>query len=439
MARTTSRKAEFECVQCGWSTPKWAGRCSRCGGWGSLTEPASLPGGAAAIGGPGRLRLVASRTGGAEPIDVVDATPVRAWATGIGEFDRVLGGGIVPGSVILLAGEPGVGKSTLLLDVAARAAREGRRVLYATGEESAAQVKLRAERIEALADQLYLVATGDLAELLGHMDEVAPALVLVDSVQTLSAEGVDGVAGGVAHVRGVTGELVAQAKSRGTAVILVGHVTKDGSVAGPRTLEHLVDVVCSFEGDAKGALRMLRASKNRYGSADEVGCFELGESGLREVADPSGLFTRPSGPALPGSVIAVTLEGRRPLAVEVQALVGPSALPSPRRATSGIDPARLAMVLAVLQRRAKIALATQDVYVSTVGGARVVEPGLDLAIAVACASAHWDTPVEQNLTAVGEVGLGGEVRAVSGIGRRVAEAARLGLTRAIVPPGTRAA
>ncbi|MDR1294350.1 MAG: DNA repair protein RadA [Bifidobacteriaceae bacterium] len=439
MARTTSRKTEFECVECGWSTPKWAGRCSRCGGWGSLAEPASLHGASATTGGPGRLRLVSSQSGGPERIDAIDAAPVRPWTTGIGEFDRVLGGGIVPGSVILLAGEPGVGKSTLLLDVAARAAREGRRVLYATGEESAAQVKLRAERIGALADQLYLVATGDLGELLGHMDAVAPSLVFVDSVQTLSADEIEGVAGGVAHVRGVTGALVAQAKARTTAVVLVGHVTKDGSVAGPRTLEHLVDVVCSFEGDAKGALRMLRASKNRYGSADEVGCFELGETGLRQVVDPSGLFTQPGGMPVPGSVVGVTLEGRRPLAVEVQALVGPSALPSPRRATSGVDSSRLAMVLAVLQRRAKMALATQDVYVSTVGGARVVEPGLDLAIAVACASAHWDTPVDQGLAVIGEVGLGGEVRAVPGIARRVAEAARLGLARAIVPAGTSAA
>jgi DNA repair protein RadA/Sms len=369
----------------------------------------------------------------------VDTAPVRARATGIGEFDRVLGGGIVPGSVILLAGEPGIGKSTLLLDVAARAARSGQRVLYATGEESAAQVKLRADRIGASAPGLYLAATADLAELLGHTDQVGAHLTIVDSVQTLSAEGVEGVPGGVAHVRGVTAELVAHAKARHLAVVLVGHVTKEGAVAGPRTLEHLVDVVCSFEGEAHGALRLLRATKNRYGSAEEVGCFELGESGLREVVDPSGLFTRPGDAAAPGSAIGLALEGRRPLAVEVQALVAPSTLPSPRRATSGIDASRLAMVLAVLQRRVKIGLASQDIYVSTVGGARVVEPALDLAIAVACAGARWDTPARPGTAVIGEVGLGGEVRPVRGVDRRVTEAARLGFTRVVVTSGTRAA
>ncbi|MDR1426943.1 MAG: DNA repair protein RadA, partial [Bifidobacteriaceae bacterium] len=449
MVRTATGKTEFECVECGWSTPKWAGRCGRCGGWDCLVECTMTSRGnrtrvplSPGPGTSGGLRLVpglGGQSGGPESIERIDATPVRAWPTGIGEFDRVLGGGIVPGSVILLAGEPGVGKSTLLLDVAARAARSGRRVLYATGEETASQVKLRAERIGALAPELYLVATGDLGELVTHMNEVGPELVFVDSVQTLSAEGVEGAPGGVAHVRGVTGELVAQAKARNTAAILVGHVTKEGAVAGPRTLEHLVDVVCCFDGESRTALRMLRASKNRYGSAEEVGCFELGEGGLREITDPSGLFVQAEDAAAPGCSIGLALEGRRPIAAEVQALVVPSALPSPRRTTSGVDGSRLAMVLAVLQRRAKIVLSNQDVYVSTVGGARVVEPALDLAIAVALAGARWDLPGIPGTAVIGEVGLGGEVRAVRGMARRLAEAARLGFTRAVVPDGTSAA
>lgn len=379
---------------------------------------------------------MAEPSGKPEPIGSVDASAVAAWPTGIGEFDRVLGGGIVPGSVVLLAGDPGVGKSTLLLDVAARAARDGRRVLYATGEETAAQVRLRADRIGALAPDLFLLSTGDLSELLRHVDDLRPDLVFVDSVQTLSAAGLDGVPGGVAHVREVTGELVAAAKARNIAVVLVGHVTKDGTVAGPRTLEHLVDVVCSFEGDTKGALRMLRASKNRYGSAEEIGCFELGDAGLREVSDPSGLFVRHEDWAFPGTAIGVALEGRRPVAVEIQALVAPSALASPRRTTSGVDSSRLAMCLATLQRRARIPLATQDVYVSTVGGARGTEPALDGAIVVACASAHWDIPAIPGTVVVGEVGLTGEMLKVRGARRRLAEAARLGFTRAVVPPGT---
>jgi DNA repair protein RadA/Sms len=365
----------------------------------------------------------------------VDAEEVRAWPTGVGELDRVLGGGIVPGSVILLSGEPGVGKSTLLLDVAARAARAGRRVLYATGEETANQVRLRAERIGALAPGLLLAALDDLGEVIGEVERSDPSLLLVDSIQTLGAGGAEGAPGGVAHVRAVTAALVREAKERRLAVVVVGHVTKDGSIAGPRTLEHLVDVVCHFDGERHTALRLLRASKNRYGPADEIGCFELGEEGIREVADPSGLFVRPVAEPASGTCVGIAMEGRRPLAVEVQALIAPSALASPRRTTSGLDSARLAMILAVLQRRTGVGLANQDVYASTVGGARLREPAFDLAIALACASARWDLPIPPGTAAIGEVGLSGEVRAVAGLERRLGEAARLGLSRAVVPAG----
>jgi DNA repair protein RadA/Sms len=352
------------------------------------------------------------------------------------ELDRVLGGGLVPGAVVLLAGEPGVGKSTLLLDVAARAARGGRRVLYVTGEESAGQVRLRAERIRALDPALLLAAETDLGTLLGHVDAVAPDLLVVDSVQTIASAQVEGSAGGVTQVREVAAALIAVAKERDIPTILVGHVTKDGSIAGPRTLEHLVDVVCQFEGERHSRLRLVRASKNRFGPTDEVGCFDLSETGIVGLADPSGLFLSQALHHVPGTCVTVTLDGRRPLPVELQALVAPSAIPNPRRTTSGVDSSRLAMVLAVLQRRVGVGLVDQDVYVSTVGGGRVLEPSADLAMALATVSARRDTALVADLVAVGEVGLAGEIRPVAGVGRRLAEAARIGFTRAVVPRGS---
>jgi DNA repair protein RadA/Sms len=339
--------------------------------------------------------------------------------------------------VILLAGEPGVGKSTLVLDAAARAARAGRRVLYATGEESAQQVRLRAERIGAVTHGLLLSTVCDLGEVLGEVEAAQPDLLIVDSVQTLGSAQVDGTPGGVAHVRAVTAALVREAKLRTMAVLMVGHVTKDGAVAGPRTLEHLVDVVCAFEGDKHTSLRLLRASKNRFGPADEVGCFELVETGIREVTDPSGRFVQGAGEAVSGTCVGMALEGRRPLAVEVQALVVSSVLASPRRTTSGIDSSRLAMVLAVLQRRCSLSMGAQDVYVSTVGGAQTREPSLDLAIALACASGRWDVPIEPGTVVIGEVGLGGQVRPVVGLDKRLGQAVRMGMSRAIVPAGSR--
>jgi DNA repair protein RadA/Sms len=305
----------------------------------------------------------------------------------VGELDRVLGGGLVPGAVVLLAGEPGVGKSTLLLDVAARVARAGARALYVSGEESAAQVRLRAGRIDALDDGLYLAAETDLAAVLGHLDAVAPQLLVLDSVQTIASADVDGVAGGVSQVREVAAALIRVAKERGLATVLVGHVTKDGAIAGPRLLEHLVDVVLSFEGDRHSRLRLVRATKNRFGPADEVGCFELGDDGIRSLADPTGLFLSRHADPVPGTCVTVTVEGRRPLLAEVQALVVPSQQPMPRRATSGLDAARVAMILAVLQRRGGVKVATMEVYAATVGGVRLAEPAADLALALAVAAA----------------------------------------------------
>ena len=440
VSQTTTRRARageraterpgFRCTECGWTTAKWVGRCGECQEWGSVVED----------GGPGasgpRTVAVAPTRNPARPIHEIDVESAAARPTGVEELDRVLGGGLVPGAVVLLAGEPGVGKSTLLLDVAARVARTGRRVLYITGEESAAQVRLRAGRIHALDPSLLLASETDLGTVLGHVESVDPDLLVLDSVQTFTSAQVEGSPGGVSQVREVTAALIAAAKSRALPVVLVGHVTKDGSVAGPRTLEHLVDVVCQFEGERHSRLRLLRATKNRYGPTDEVGCFDLSERGIVGLADPSGLFMSRLVSDVPGTCLTVTLEGRRPLAAEVQALVAPSVVPNPRRTTSGVDGSRLAMVLAVLQRRLGARLADQDVYVSTVGGARVVEPAADLALALAAVSGRENVPVHAGLVAIGEVGLAGEIRSVPGVGRRLAEAARLGCTRAVVPAGT---
>jgi DNA repair protein RadA/Sms len=337
--------------------------------------------------------------------------------------------------VVLLAGEPGVGKSTLLLEVAHRwAAGSGRPSLYITGEESAGQVRLRAERTGNLHERLYLAAESELSAVLGHVDAVAPGLLIVDSVQTISSALLDGAAGGVTQVRAMAGALVALAKERDLPVVLVGHVTKDGAVAGPRLLEHLVDVVLHFEGDRHSTLRLVRGVKNRFGPADEVGCFELREDGIAGVPDPSGLFLNRRDADVPGTAVTVVLEGKRPLLSEVQALVSKSYLPAPRRAVSGLDSARVAMALAVLEKRGRVRLGEQDVYAATVGGMRVVEPAADLALALAVASAHTDRPIPADLVVIGEVGLAGEVRRVPNVGRRLAEAARLGFTRALVPP-----
>jgi DNA repair protein RadA/Sms len=369
----------------------------------------------------------------AVPITEVSADLAARTLTGVSELDRVLGDGLVPGAVVLLAGEPGVGKSTLLLEVASRWAQAGRRTLYVSGEESAAQVRLRAGRTEALDEHLYLAAETDLGTVLGHIEEVEPSLLVLDSVQTVGTTEADGSPGGITQVREVTGALVRVAKRRSMAVIIVGHVTKDGAIAGPRMMEHLVDVVLAFEGDRHSGFRLVRATKNRYGPADEVGCFEMAEQGIISVPDPSGLFISRHADPVPGTAITVTMEGRRPLLAELQALVAPSPLPQPRRTSNGVDSGRLAMVLAVLERRCGVKLFNRDVYVSTVGGAKVGDPSADLAAAVAVASAAYDRSVAPRVAAIGEIGLAGELRRVPGTDRRLAEAARLGFTDAVVP------
>lgn len=421
---------KFECTECGWQTVKWVGRCPECQAWGSVEEKGQVT---------ARTTAARSAAAPAKTIADVDSSVAEFRATGIGELDRVLGGGLVPGAVILMAGEPGVGKSTLLLQAASAVARTHpeQPVLYLTGEESAAQVKKRAERIDSLADKLYLAAESDLGQALAQIEEIAPQLTIMDSVQTLSSAEVDGAAGGVTQIREVTAAMIEAAKRRNMTTILVGHVTKDGNIAGPRMLEHLVDVVCQFEGDRHSRLRLLRAVKNRYGPTDDVGCFDLGEDGLTSLSDPSGLFVSAMTERVSGTCITITLEGRRPLTAEVQALVAESQASQPRRAVSGLDSPRVSMLLAVLQRRAKLtALMKSEAYVATVGGVKITEPAADLSIALAVASAALEKPLPNRFLAFGEVGLAGEVRPVSGLQRRLQEAARLGFTHAIVPKNT---
>ncbi|OSM43634.1 DNA repair protein RadA [Nesterenkonia sp. PF2B19] len=419
----------FECSECGWQTVKWVGRCPECQSWGTVEEKEQVT---------ARTTAASNLAAPAQAIGDVDASVAEFRATGIGELDRVLGGGLVPGAVILMAGEPGVGKSTLLLQVASAVAQAhpDQPVLYLTGEESAAQVKKRAERIDAMAEGLYLAAESDLGQALGQIDQSSPQLTIMDSVQTLSSAEVEGAAGGVTQIREVTASMIEAAKRRNMTTILVGHVTKDGNIAGPRMLEHLVDVVCQFEGDRHSRLRLLRAVKNRYGPTDDVGCFDLNEGGLTSLADPSGLFVSAMTERVPGTCITITLEGRRPLTAEVQALVAESPASQPRRAVSGLDSSRVSMLLAVLQRRARLAtLFKSETYVATVGGVKITEPAADLSIALAVASAALEKPLPNRFLAFGEVGLAGEVRQVPGLQRRLQEAQRLGFTHAIVPRG----
>jgi DNA repair protein RadA/Sms len=430
MARAQSR---FVCQACGADYPRWEGQCRSCSAWNTLVETVITA----------RQRSAGSTARPAAPAPVALSSPperaVERMPTGLGEFDRVLGGGIVPGSLLLIGGEPGVGKSTLLLQVAGGVAGSSGGVLYATGEESAAQVRLRAGRLGLgsgpSADAVAVLATSEVGAIVDVARATRPALVVVDSIQTMTVDELDGPAGSVGQVRESALRLMELAKGEGIAVVLVGHVTKDGSIAGPRTLEHLVDAVVDLGGDRGGVMRLLRAAKNRFGSTDELGVLEMGESGLREVADPGRAFLAEHEGAAPGSVVAATLEGSRPLLVEVQALVSPAGYSTPARRAAGIDPTRLALLLAVLGRRAGVGLGTHDVYANLAGGLSVSEPGLDLAVALALASSLRDQPIDGRTAAVGEVGLLGELRPVSGLDRRLREAARLGFERVIVPAG----
>jgi DNA repair protein RadA/Sms len=429
----------FVCGQCGHDSAKWHGRCPGCGEWNSMAEErvaAAAPAGGGGSGGGLARRAVKPL----RPVALsdVEAPALRRLRTGIGELDRILGGGLVPGSLVLIGGAPGIGKSTITGGALGNLAAAGHKVLYVSGEESAAQVKLRAERLGPDALRVPIVAETDLDAVEATLEAERPDVCVVDSVQTLYAGGLSGAAGSVGQVREVAGRLMRVAKERGVAVLLVGHVTKEGALAGPRVLEHLVDCVLQFEGERERTYRTLRALKNRFGSTNDVGVFEMRDSGLVEVADASARFVEEATRG-PGSVVLCAMEGSRPLLVELQALVAPTSLVPPRRVSNGVDRNRLALVLAVLTRHAGIQLGSSDVFVSVAGGVRVEEPGADLAIALAVASAARGVPLsggsgsDRPVAAFGEIGLTGELRYVAHPERRVAEAAKFGLDPVLAP------
>ncbi len=430
--KTSANKENFACVECGWKTAKWVGRCGECQTWGSVIE----------LGAPKKLSLQATEvTQLAKSIVEISTENAITKSSGVSELDRVLGGGLTPGAAILLAGEPGVGKSTLLLEVAAGFARQNLTSLYISGEESVAQIKIRANRIKTIEKTLLLASESELGAIIGQIENIKPDLLIIDSIQTITANTVDGIVGGVVQVREVVSALIRIAKEKNITLILVGHVTKDGNVAGPRLLEHLVDVVLNFEGDRNSRLRFLRATKNRFGACDEVGCFGMNENGIVSLTNPTGLFTSRHNNPVPGTCVTVTLEGKRSLLSEVQALVGNPLSTSgeyinARRVTSGLDSSRTAMTLAVVEIRAGIKITGRDVYVATVGGMKITEPSADLAVCLAVASAAKNLALPTDLVALGEVGLAGEIRKITGVNTRLQEAARQGFTKAIVPHGS---
>jgi DNA repair protein RadA/Sms len=417
----------FVCQRCDHQEPKWLGRCPECGAWASLVEQAAAPRKVSSA--------VAVRPAEPLPFSSIRAREIRRETTGIGELDRVLGGGLVPGAVVLVGGEPGIGKSTLLLQAAAAVADIGREVLYVTGEESASQLRLRGDRLGVASDRLRVLAETDVDVVVETARASAAALLIVDSVQAVRCGDLASVPGTVGQVRESAARFVGLAKATGTPVFLVGHVTKDGALAGPRALEHVVDTVVQFEGDRHHSHRILRALKNRFGPTDELGVFAMTDRGLGGVVNPSELFLTERPEAIPGSAVLAAIEGSRPLMVEIQALVGEPAQGSPRRTVLGVDVNRVAMVLAVLRRAADVDASGRDVFVNVTGGITLVEPAADLAVAVAAVSSAYGRPVPGDLAVIGEIGLTGEVRNVARMETRLREAARLGFNEALAPRG----
>ena len=444
-------KTVYRCTECGADHPKWAGRCDVCGAWNSLVEEVAAraaPSGGASRRAGGTRTLAEGGSVAATPrLREVNGSEARRWKTGIDEFDFVLGGGIVPGSMILIGGEPGIGKSTLLLQVAARLQSAGHATLYASGEESALQIKLRADRLREDAGDVALLSETNLETVLTTAAAAGPAVLVVDSIQTVFTGDLEGAPGNVGQVRECAARLMRFAKESGTAVFVVGHVTKGGGIAGPKTLEHIVDTVLYFEGESTLDHRVLRATKNRFGSVDEIGVFRMSEQGLEPVANPSELFMGDRESHASGSAVTALLEGTRPLLVEIQALAAKAGFGTPQRVATGFDGRRLALLLAVLDKRAGLSFAQLDVFLNVVGGVRLQEPAGDLAVAVALASSVYDRAVPHEAVFVGEVGLGGEIRPVSQAERRLAEAANMGMSTAYlaervvpkrVPKGLRA-
>ena len=416
-------RSVWRCAECGHDHPRWVGRCEGCGAWNSVAEEPA---------GPAAARSRGAGTGGARIVRLRDVTAERLerWSTGLPELDFVLGGGIVPGSMTLIGGEPGIGKSTLLLQAAARLEAGGRAVLYASGEESSEQLRLRADRLGDAAGDVRVVGETRLESVVHAARAMDASVLVLDSIQTVFTDSLESAPGNVGQVRECAGMLMRFAKESGTAVIVVGHVTKGGSLAGPKTLEHIVDTVLYFEGEAALDYRLLRATKNRFGSVDELGVFEMTEGGLVGVANPSAVFLAARSGETAGSAVTALMEGTRPVLVEVQALAAPSGFGTPQRVATGLDPKRLAVILAVLERRAGASFAARDVFVQVTAGVRLNEPGADLAVAAALLSSMHDRPAPANAVFIGELGLGGEVRPIGGLERRLGEAARLGFVAA---------
>ena len=424
----TVAKLVYACTECGSESLRWEGRCAVCGEWNTLVEHKTA----------GRQRKRAASTAVSEPatpvrLGTADTEPPARLSSGLGEFDRALGGGLVPGALILLGGPPGVGKSTLLLQLAGRVARGGRRVLYASGEESTDQVRLRARRIGQGADEVLFIASTDVDTLLEAANETAPDLLCLDSVQTVTSGRLESSAGSVTQIRETAARVQDYAKRSGCSAVLVGHVTKGGALAGPKALEHLVDVVLHFSGRRAGGHRLLHATKNRFGSADEIGAFRMTAAGLEEVEDPSELFLAERQASVSGSALALPLQGSRALVAEVQALTTASRYSNAQRVVTGFPPRRLALLAAVLERRAGLSVAESDVFVNVVGGLRLTDPAADMALAAALASAQLDRPLPERTAYVGEVGLGGEVRGGGMLDARLRAAERAGLTEVVVP------
>lgn len=427
MAKT---KTKFVCQNCGYTTAKWMGRCPECGTWDSLAEELETP-----AFGPQQSFLMPKEAPKPKTLDKVMLTEVERLKTGINEFDRVLGGGLVPGSLVLLGGDPGIGKSTMLLDAGIRFSAGGIKVLYVSGEESEAQTAMRARRLGKPGTALLVMTATDLDAVLLQAKEVQPQILVIDSIQTMYNPELQTAAGSVGQVRECTAKLLRFAKATGIAVIIIGHVTKDGNIAGPRLLEHMVDVVLQFEGDRSYSFRVLRALKNRFGSTSESGIFSMETGGLKEVTNPAGLFLENRAENAPGSVVCACMEGNRPIMVEVQALVAKTPYGMPRRTAVGFDYNRVNMLLAILERRLGMDFGNFDAYLNVVGGMKITEPSADLAAAAALVSSYRNKPVPHGVLAVGEVGLTGEIRRVAGTERRIRDAANLGFTKFVVPKG----
>lgn len=421
-------KTKFFCTECGYESPKWYGKCPGCGSWNSMVEETEK-----VVKTQGMSSGLFHTKEKPLPIINIESGKEPRIVTGIGELNRVLGGGVVPGSLVLVGGDPGIGKSTLLLQTSHEMAKAGLKVLYISGEESIRQTKLRAERLEALSQELYVLCESDMESIEAAIDDLKPNFLVIDSIQTVYLPEVTSAPGSVSQVRECTARFMRIAKGQGIATVLVGHVTKEGAIAGPRLLEHMVDCVLYFEGERHHSYRLLRAVKNRFGSTNEIGIFEMNESGLTEVTNPSELFLseRPLGVA--GSTVVASMEGTRPMLVELQALIASTHFPSPRRMATGVDHHRMGLIIAVLEKRMGMFLQNQDAYVNLAGGVKLDEPAVDLAIAVSIASSFRDVPTKPDDVIFGEVGLTGEVRAVSRAEQRVREAAKLGFKRVILP------